>query len=186
MKGVRVAPRDGIEHRENLRILSGAIDNLYDSFHLFQHNANLVTATAGTIGPAGSVVPAVIMAPGVVSSARWIFPVLPRHVRSTLRFTFYYSSPAGSTNTFALTTTADAHNPSGVVSTKVNVGVSTTANYAGPAIANAIVSAVVLMNAATFSSASHLFLKLALQRGAVDANAGDFAFIYGLLEVLPT
>jgi hypothetical protein len=186
MRGLYLEPSTPVQHRENLRVVSAAVDHLYDAHHLFEHNANLVTATSGTVGPAGSVIPAIIMAPGVTSTARWIFPVLPRHVRSTLRLTIYYSSPAGSTNNFGLTTSADAHNPSGILSGKVTVGAVTAANYPGPATANHLATATILMNAATFSSASHLFLKVALTRGAADANAGDFAFIYGLLEVLPT
>lgn len=183
MRGLYSEPASALEMRENLRVLSGAVDQVYDRHELWDTNAALATATHGTVGPAGSVVPAIIMAPGVLSVARWTFSVLPRHQKSTLRLTFYYSSPVGSTNNFSLTWGVDAHYPSGILSTKTVVGAPGAVNYAGPGTADHLVSGTVLFTT-PYSSATHLFLKVGLNRAAVDANANNFAFVYGLLEVL--
>lgn len=183
-RAIRGEPRGYAEHRENLRILSGAVDDLYDVYELYEHNANLAGATVGTAGPAGSVVPAIIFPNGSTTTARWIFGVRPRHGRHDLRLTFYYTSPVGSTNNFLLNWAVDAHYPTGILSTKTTVGAPGAVNYPGPGTANHVVSGVVLFSAAAFSSASHVFLKVGLSRVDPDVNANDLAFLYGRLEVL--
>lgn len=185
MQGLRLDTRDTIEHRENLRVLSGATDDLYDRYELYAHNAELAGgSTIGTAGPAGSVVPAIIFPNAATTTARWVFGIRPRHGRHDLRLTFYYTSPVGSTNNFSLNWQIDAHYPSGILSTKTTVGAPGAVNYPGPGTADHLVSATVLFQTAAYSAAAHLFLKVGLSRVDPDGNANDMAFVYGLLEVL--
>lgn len=187
MKGINPYPLQSSDIQENWRTTNQIADELYFRKWLFAENGEPTGAGAvkALVGPAGGPLPGFQLPDAASTNYRWIIPLDPMVGPSQARITFWYSSPAGSTNNFGLAWSIFAYEVGAL--TVTTVGTTGVVNYAGPAVANTPTKGgPFVLSTNPFIYGRHLCLRALLVRdGAGDANNGAFDFIQALLEILP-
>lgn len=183
IKGLHPFPQRPSEIQENWRATREALEHVYFRKWLIGATGiGLGGSAEALVANATQPLPGVQFPNAATSSWRWTIPLDPLVGPAIARVTFWFSSPVGSTNTFSITCAVRSYDTTG---TSALIGTS-TANYAGPAVADTWQQGgPIVLSALPFLAGRHLSLRATIQRNDPDANANTLDFIQALLEILP-
>lgn len=168
MRGIATYPRDESDHLESRRTTSEALGEVYFEHFWEPGDGTLSGTTTSAVDNFGYVE----FPDAATSSWKKTWRARSRWGRCGIYAKLWYTSPAGSTNTFDITFGARMISEGGNVGATFHIPFTTTASIAGPAVAKDV-KTWEYVNPAVLVAPLHDLWSLRLNRsGAADANNG--------------